>query len=194
MDLTLDITGTAPLLMHNARLADPLDSMARNLKKVTSKLKKSEDDHLEMARLEFLGGLYHDAEAGPYIPGDNIFAVLVAAGRKRKLGKKVTEGMFVTSGVNRLDYKGPRTPSELWDDGNFMHRASVKVGMQRVNRTRPRFIGWSASASLHLDAEVLDLDDLRDIVEIAGRLVGLGDWRPRFGRFEGAVAVTKEVS
>lgn len=194
MDLQLEITGTAPLLMHNARLADPLDSMARDLKKVTSKTKKSEDDHAEMARLEFLGGLYYDPEVGPYIPGDNIFRALIDAGRKRKLGKKVIEAIFVTSNVNPVAYKGPRTPAELWSDGNFTLRSSAKVGMQRVNRTRPQFTGWLTSARLYLDTDILDLDDLRDIVEIAGKLIGLGDWRPRYGRFEGALNVLKAVS
>jgi len=194
MDLTLDITGTSPLLMHNARLADPLDPMARDLKKVTSKTKKTDDDHAEMARLEFLGALYCDPQVGPYLPGDNIFRALVDAARKRKLGKKVTEGVFVTSSINPIAYGGPRDPNELWKDGGFVNRASAKVGMARVNRTRPQFTTWRTNANLYLDTDVLDVDDLRDIVDISGRLVGLGNWRPRFGRFEGALTVVKAVS
>lgn len=195
MDLTLSITGTAPLLMHNARLADPLDPMTRALKKVTSKTKKTDDDHLEMARLEFLGGLYCDPDVGPYIPGDNVFRALVDAGRKRKLGKKVTEGVFVTSSINPIAYAGPREPDGLWEAGGpFVNRASAKVGMARVNRTRPQFNEWRTEATLYLDTDVLDLEDLRDLVDIAGRLGGLGNWRPRFGRFEGELSVVKAVS
>lgn len=185
MDLTLDITGTAPLLMHNARLADPLDPMTRELKKVTSKTRKTDDDHAEMARLEFLGGLYCDPDVGPFIPGDNVFRALVDAARKRKLGKKVTEGVFVTTTINPIAYTGPRTPDGLWKAGGFVNRASAKVGMARVNRTRPQFNDWRTQATVYVDTDVLDVDDLRDIVDIAGRLVGLGNWRPRYGRFEG---------
>jgi hypothetical protein len=196
MDLRLDITGTEPLLMHNSRLADPLDPMAKALKGVTGKTKKTDDDHLEMAKLEFLGGLYFDDVAGPYIPGDNISRMLVDAGRKRKLGTKVTAGCFVTSSINPLAYGHgePRTPMELWDSGRFSHRASAKVGMQRVNRTRPHFPVWTTSATIYLDTEVLDESDLRTLVDIGGRLVGLGDWRPRFGRFTGTLTVLKGVS
>lgn len=194
MDLTLNIAGTAPLLMHNARLADPLDPMARALKKVTSKTRKTDDDHAEMARLEFLGALYCDPDVGPYLPGDNFFRLLVDAARKRKLGKKVTEGVFVTSNINPVGYPGPRTPEALWEDGGFTSRASAKVGMARVNRTRPQFNNWRSSAELYLDTDVLDLEDLKDIVNIGGRLVGIGNWRPRFGRFEGELTVTKAVS
>lgn len=193
MDLQLDITGTAPLLMHNARLSNPLDELARAMKKVSAKRSKSEDDYLELARLEFLGGLYANP-VGPYIPADNIFRCLVDAGRKRKLGVKVTSGVIVTTDENPLAYKGPREPDELWRDGNFMLQASAKVGQQRIIRTRPRFINWATSAMLYLDTEVLDFDDLTQLVDISGRLIGLGDWRPRYGRFEGTLTVVKEVS
>jgi hypothetical protein len=193
MDLRIELTGTEALLMHNARLADPLDPMAKALKQVTGKTKKTDDDHLDMARLEFLGGLYYDDVAGPYIPGDNISRMLVDAGRKRKLGTKVTAGCFVTSSINPLAYGSgePRTPQELWDCGRFSHRASAKVGMQRVNRTRPHFPVWSTSAAIYLDTEVLDEGDLRTLVDLGGRLVGLGDWRPRFGRFTATLTVVK---
>ncbi len=194
MDLQLDITGTTPLLMHNARLSNPLDPMARAMKKVSAKRNKAEDDHEELAHLEFLGSLYADADAGPYIPADNIFRALVDAGRKRKLGVKVTSGVIVTSNVNPLAYKGPRDPEDLWRDGSFTHQASAKVGQVRVIRTRPQFIKWASSALLYLDTEVLDFDDLAQLVDIAGRIIGLGDWRPRFGRFEGSLTVIKAVS
>lgn len=194
MDLQLDITGNAPLIMHNARLSNPLDPMARAMKKVSAKRTKSEADYEELAHLEFLGGLYADADAGPYVPADNIFRALVDAARKRKLGVKVTSGVIITSNVNPLAYGGSRDPEELWSDGNFMLQASVKVGQQRVIRTRPVFKTWKTAANLYLDTEVLDLDDLTQIVDIAGRLVGLGDWRPRYGRFEGTLTVTKALS
>jgi len=194
MDLRLDITGNAPLIMHNARLSNPLDPMARAMKKVSAKRNKAESDYEELAHLEFLGGLYADAAVGPYVPADNIFRALVDAARKRKLGVKVTSGVIITSNVNPLAYGGSRDPEELWSDGNFMLQASVKVGQQRVIRTRPYFTTWKTAANLYLDTEVLDLDDLTQIVDIAGRLVGLGDWRPRYGRFEGVLTVTKAES
>jgi hypothetical protein len=194
MDLTLEITGTAPLLMHNARLSNPRDPVARALRTISAKRGKADDDYEELAHLEFLGSLYTDPDIGPYVPGDNIFRALVDGARKHKLGVKVTSGVIVMSSVNPLAYPGPRTPEELWKDGSFTHESSVKVGMARVIRTRPVFAVWKTSASLYLDTETLDFHDLQQIVESAGRLVGLGDWRPRFGRFDGALTVTKAVS
>lgn len=184
---TLEIVGTAPLLMHSARLSNPLDPSARAMKKISAKRAKSEQDYADLARLEFNGGLYHDADMGPYIPGPNIFRSLVDAARKRKLGTRVTSGLFVADDVNLLAYKGPRDIDGLWADTNFRHEASVKVGTARVIRTRPRFAAWATEATLVVDADALDGDDLTQIVEIAGSTVGLGDWRPIFGRFIGTL-------
>ena len=60
----------------------------------------------------------------------------------------------------------------------------VKVQKQRVMRTRPIFRDRSATFSILLDETQLDPRQVVDILHLAGRYVGLGDWRPRFGRFE----------
>lgn len=51
------ITGIAPLLMHNGRLADPLDPHSKALADAARRRGKIEADHLEIARLEFLDSL-----------------------------------------------------------------------------------------------------------------------------------------
>lgn len=188
-DIQLKMTGTCPLLVHNARLSNPLDPMAKAIKKISAKRSKTDEDYAEMARLEFLGGLYHDPEQGPYMPGDNVYRALLDAARKRKLGPKVQTGVIVLSNVNPLEYKGPREPDELWADESFRHQASVKVNNARVIRTRPVFAEWATSAIVYVDTQIMDLTDFEQIVEIAGSLIGLGNWRPRFGRFEGQVTV-----
>jgi hypothetical protein len=180
----LEIIGTTPLLMHSARLSNPLDPNARAMKKISAKRNKSEEDYVALARLEFLGGMYHDADLGPYLPGANIFATLVEAGKKRKLGVKVKQALFVADEINPLVYEGSREPEELWADANHRHEASVKVGTARVIRTRPQFREWAASAVLVVDTQILDSDDLKQITDIAGNIIGLGDWRPIYGRFE----------
>lgn len=183
MEFTITMSSTAPLLMHNARLADPLDPITKAIKKVTSKRTKTDDDQEEIARLEFVGSLYLDGDVGPYVPGENIQRCLVDAGRVNKLGVKVTRGVFIDTDVNPLAYQGPRDADALWADEQYRHRASVKIGTARTMRCRPIFRQWKVQAHGILDTSQLSLDDLRSITENAGALIGLGDWRPRFGRF-----------
>lgn len=181
----LTLKGTEPLLMHNVRLADPLDDITKMIKKVSGKRKKTEDDHHEMARLEHMGSLYIDPELGPYIPGLNFERMLVDAGKKLKLGTTVRSALMIPTNVHPLVYQGPRTVEGLWADKNYVHRASVKVTTSRVERTRPIFRQWEVSVDGEVDTEQLNPGELHQIVDIAGRLIGLGEWRPRFGRFAG---------
>lgn len=186
-EFTLTCTGLDPLLVHNARLSDPLDEVARAMSKVSAKRKKTDEDHEEMARLEHMGGLYFDAELGPVMPGQNIERMLVDAAKKFKLGSTLKSALIITDRVVPIVYKGPRTIEGLWADKTFVHRASVKVGMSRVMRTRPIFPQWEIEATGDMDESQLDQRQLEQIVELAGRLIGCGEWRPRFGRFRGEV-------
>lgn len=183
----LTCTGTTPLLMHNARLSNPLDDVAKAMKRISSKRVKTEDDYEELARLEHMGGLYFDPDVGPFVPGQNFERCLVDAGRITKSGKKIERGVFVETDVNPLAYEGPRNVDGLWKDENFRHAASVKVTTNRVTRTRPQFRQWAVEAEGMFDPAIIGVDELREIADTAGRMIGLGDWRPRYGRFEAQV-------
>lgn len=191
MEFTITMTGTLPLLMSSARLSDPLDPIAKAIKKLTGKRTKTDDDQWEIHRLEFRGALYLDPDVGPYIPGENIQRCLTDAARVNKLGKNVERGLFIDTDVNPLAYSGPRDADELWKNENFRHRTSVKIGQRRTMRCRPMFRQWKVEAHGILDTAQLNLDDLRMITENAGSMIGLGDWRPRFGRFTAEIAEAK---
>lgn len=187
MDITIELTGTHTLLMHNSQLADPLNPFTRKLAEVTSKRRKTVDDHEEIARREWYGGLYYHPTAGPYIPGANIERCLLDAARLNRLGKSVERGLFITSDVNPLVYTGPRDPGSMVGSVDFRHMASVKIGTNRTMRCRPMFREWAVTAQGTLDEMQLELTDLRLVADRAGSLIGLGDWRPRFGRFTASI-------
>jgi hypothetical protein len=191
MNFTITITGTAALLMHNGRLADPLDPASKALKAATAKRTKTDADHETVSRLEFLGGLYHDPDIGPFLPPDNIWKTLHMAAKKTKQGKQIEEGLIIISEVNPVSYQGPRDVDGLWADKNFVFRKTVRNQTSRIARTRPIFQQWKVAADGVLDEAVMNLADLQAIADKAGNLVGLGDWRPRFGRFTAIVEATR---
>ena len=190
-EFIIDITGTSALLMHNARLADPLDPITKEKAKVSSKRKKTEEDQELLSHLEWQGGLYwHDA-VGPYLPGDNVFKSLIEAARKSKDGKRVEQGLLITTDQNPLVYDGPRTLDEMWEDKRFVHRCTVKQQMSRIVRTRPIFHSWRTQAEGRFDDSVLNAEDVESFAEIAGKYIGVGDWRPKHGRFDVKVEVSR---
>lgn len=187
MMIRLTLDSLTPLLMHNARLSDPLDVITKQLRGVSSKRTKTEDDQAEMARIEFEGGMYFDEIAGPYVPGVNVHRCLVEGAKLNKLGRHVERGVIVQNDVCALAYDGPRTIEELWEDKNFVSRLSVGVTTSRVMRTRPQFRKWALEVDLLVDTGQLDLNQFTEIAEKAGSYIGIGDYRPRFGRFSVSV-------
>ena len=172
------------MLMHNGRLSDPLDEITKELKKLTSKKKKTEDDHADMADVEWRGGLYWDsARKFLAIPSGNLLAVVTEGARKQKNGKQAQAAVFETQEVYPLKYDGPTTIKALMKDPRFRHRSRARVGMAAVMRTRPMIPKWSLPITLDINENLLNLSEVEAALEAAGEQVGLGDWRPRFGRF-----------
>lgn len=184
MNVTLPLTGTAPILMHNNGLADPLDENAKKMKRISAKRTKTDEDHIAMRRIEFESSLYIDPEVGPYLPGANIAKAFLLAARIRRNGPKIERGLILVSPINPLVYTGPRDVSGLWNDPRFRHTAPAKLGgRQTVIRCRPIFTEWSCTATALINPTVLSPEDLFEIAADAGQMIGVGDWRPWHGRF-----------
>lgn len=178
---TVEIVGSAPLIMHNGQTADPMNKFSKMLKEISGKRNKTEADHMEMARIEFAAGLYMN-EDGPVLPDRLIEATVIAGSRKSKLGKLALAGVVVEHHAP-LVYDGPRTSKELFEDDRFRLAVPVRIGQQKVIRTRPIFNEWSATISVSYLADVINQRDVETAIRNAGMFCGFGDWRPRYGRF-----------
>jgi hypothetical protein len=66
-------------------------------------------------------------------------------------------------------------------------RRSVVVGKARVLRCRPRFANWRMRVALEVDTALISPEMVAEAMNLAGRIVGIGDGRPEkglgFGRF-----------
>lgn len=183
-ELKFQIKGLAPTIMHNGQLANPLNPIAKRIKEITSKkTKKTDEDLIEIAHLEFLGGLYLDEAGRPCWPGENVEIMIRSAARTLRRGKDV-EKAVICDGNWPVEYDGPKDPETLWQDERFRNMAMPKVGTGRVLRCRPMFTNWGLTFVVHYDAEIVNRSDVERWVEIAGREIGLSEWRPKFGRFE----------
>lgn len=167
--------------MHNGQLADPLNRFAREMKKISGKRNKTEADYEELARLEFLGGLYVN-DGGPCVPGELVEAALVEAAKKMRRGNQAKAGIIV-DGTFALEYDGPRDPQQLWETPAFRLVAGVKIQRNRIMRTRPIFHEWACEVAIDFLPGQLNRSEVEELAATAGSIVGIGDWRPKFGRF-----------
>jgi hypothetical protein len=55
--------------------------------------------------------------------------------------------------------------------------------MAKIMRYRPIFRNWSLSATVVVNEDVVNINEVKKALVDAGALIGLGDYRPRFGRF-----------
>jgi hypothetical protein len=186
--IQLKLTGVTALLMHSDRYANPLDVLTKQHKALTSKRKKTDDDHAAIARSELLGSLYYDKTNGIHLPSENLKSCLVEAAKLNRLGAEFKRSLMLLDEALPLQYKGPKDPEKLIEDPNFVLAKSVVVGQARLMRFRPRFAaGWVLNATLEYDETRIDPSELKTVIHNAGRYVGLGDWRPAcggsYGRF-----------
>lgn len=180
--LRFRLTGVKPLLLHNVRLSNPLDRHAKAVSEVAKKRSKTEADHLALSKLEFVGGSYHDDEIGPYVPGTWIDKTLEEGGRGEKLGKSIRATVRCVDEMVAIQYRGPRKLEQLWDKGYF-DRRPVGVGQSKTLRTRPKFEEWVIEPVIAFESHVVNESAIIRALERAGVMVGLGDYRPRFGLF-----------
>lgn len=184
------------IMMHNEQLANPFNPYTQELAKLTKKRGKSLEDHQEIARIEFQGGLYFDEKAGPYVPARCLNKMLVMGARRRKLGKQFEQMVMVDREVNPLEYTGPRTRKALWEakpkggDGTdptitrlFADQRLVGINAARTLRTRPLFTNWSCSFVIRVLDGAVNEADVKTALE-AAQHIGLLDGRPIYaGQF-----------
>jgi len=172
------------LIMHNGQTADPLNPFSKAMKEISGKRKKTDSDYEAMANIEFKAGLYVDAKNNVIIPSRVLESVLVEGAKKSKEGKLALSGMFVDTDA-AFSYEGyPMTIDELMDSPEHRLCVAVRVGMAKVMRTRPHFKDWTACFKVSLNTDVANENQLKRWVDDAGAYVGIGDWRPRHGRYE----------
>lgn len=184
--LKLKWTGVRPLLMHNGEMVDPTNQFVKKIKEITNKgsKKMSDTDHEQRNRLEWEASLYWDEELGPVVPADNIERCIQEGARKSRKGKEMEAAVWCTTPVIKLNYSGPRDKQKLYEDRRFSLRKGVGVQQSRIMRVRPMFpTEWSAAFEVEYDENVTNEADIIKACENAGMYVGLGDWRPKFGRF-----------
>jgi hypothetical protein len=181
--IAIRITGKAPFLMHSDRFANPLDPLAKAHKELTGKRKKTDDDHVAIARSEFIGGCYWNKQSGFFLPAQNLDACLINAAKLQKLGVKFKQGVQVVEDeLTFIGYEN-KNPDQLWENPDYIDCRGVKVGTAKIMRYRPIFRRWSMNATIAVNEEVVNINEVKKAVTDAGALIGLGDYRPRFGRF-----------
>jgi len=165
------LEGTSDLLFHRWSNED-VEAKATAAK--NSKAKKS--DNVEAY-------VYRDAENNICIPGEYLRQAVIHAAKFRqdpRSPRKSAMDLF-KAGVVALTSLASLGVSE-WD---YLDRRRVTIQRNGITRVRPAMLkGWRATFELQvLTPEYIEPQTLHEVIVQAGRLVGVGDFRPTYGRF-----------
>jgi hypothetical protein len=177
------LTGIVPIILHNGRMANPLDPWAKKLKEVSGKRKKVDADYEQMAKIEWFASLYLDKNERIILPGMMLEASLVNGAKKFKLGQQAKAGLFVESHAPLLFDGSDLTPDELWERVDNTLTVACKVSMAKIMRTRFIANEWAADVTVTFDDGLFNPAQISEIFDAAGTQIGVGTWRPRHGRF-----------
>lgn len=181
--LVFQIESIVPLLMHDDKTANPLNEYTKKLKSLTGKRKKTDEDHAAIAEVEWNASLYY--ENGNYIiPTKVIEATLLASAKQFKKGTLLKQCVIVADDMI-LEFKDNNLkPEKLYKKLEYVDMRTVKIGQAKTTRCRPKFDNWKGEFTVILDEEKLNAEEIEQIVNNAGKYVGMCDYRPRYGRFQ----------
>ena len=182
--LHVTLNGLNTLMMHSPKTVNPLHPLAIELKKLTSKRKKTEDDLKKISELEWESGLYYDEANGLHIPVECLQKTLENGAKLFKAGKDIQRYVQFTGAVAEFDIGVPFDIEKMRHDMRYYDVRAVAVQRSRVIRTRPRFDVWRCEFDILYDEEHIDVDVIARAFENAGQYVGLCEARSLgYGRF-----------
>ena len=166
------IEGAAPLLFHRWNV----EAVAEKAKAAKgSKAKK--EDNVESY-------VYRDEKRHICLPGEYFRQAIIHAAKYMqdpRSPRKSAMDLFKAGLVVLTDYAS--LGKSEWD---FLDQRRVTVQRNGLTRVRPAMHkGWRATVELQvLLPEYITREILNAAIQNAGRLVGVGDFRPTYGRFQ----------
>src|ERR1043166_8320444 len=119
--LKYQATGITTLLMHSDVTANPLHPFTKDLKALTGKRKKTDEDYERIAKSEFIASLYYKKDTGYYMPAKNIDATLLASAKMFKLGVIWKQGAFVDADADFVFPNNKLSPEDLYEFDGMLY-------------------------------------------------------------------------
>ena len=176
------VRGTAPLMQHRFPVPE-LEEMSKG-----ATMRTGAKDYTQEWREYF----YTTSDGKIYQPATHFESAMVAAAKNFKIkgrGNKTYMDLFracVFIAPEQIHH-GVTVPEELDTDADkplYLDVRPVVVNRARVVRIRPTFKpGWELGFVIEVMDDQIAPELVNDILSLAGKTVGIGDYRPKFGRF-----------
>lgn len=177
------ITGDAPLLLHGWNIESIEEKAAA---KKNSAKKKTDDIE---------NYVYRDEEGYIVMPTKNFCASIRTAGKKYPDPASPRKSMHDLLKAIVCPYSQEGRINNGVKEWQYVDRQRVVVQRAGITRSRPAFFkGWTIEFEILVqEPEYLSPSLLHEIITRAGKLEGIGDFRPTYGRYRIDKFEVKEI-
>jgi len=175
------IDGVTPYMQHRMD-----DLKLEQWEKIRGPIhERTETSHEDAVRAEY--HCYRSVDGPCFIPAEQIRGALINAGSyvKAKVGGRSKSMKVIVAAMFMVSPEEIHLPEYDAIDKRSAVNRNVKA---RVIVVRPRWNQWSAEFTLSIDENTITKETITQIIEYAGRYVGIGSFRPTnnglFGRFQ----------
>ena len=164
MKINVKIKGTAPLLLHKFATEEKTSSRAKKVYVPEEEAEKA---------------CYRNEQGQVFIPSTHFKGAMIKSAVDFKFQGKKTYKEYIKSGIFIEENEIILTPQEY-----TISNMPVVIARSRIMRSRPEFKKWECEFTMEIADEALDFRIVKEILEMAGKYKGVGDFRPEYGRFE----------
>jgi len=175
--ISFRIVGLSPLLQNNPEKFIGVPDKEPGL---TGKKKYDDKEEAELR-------VYKDKDGNFIQLAESFLRSMKEAAKGRKFGKqfatRLVQGSVFLAEPNCLilDGKGKRAKKYI------INKRPVVVNKARILRCRPEWHPWEVDLALEIDSVLIGREQVKELLSLAGRIVGVGDYRPQkgggYGRF-----------
>lgn len=176
--VSLRIVGISPLIQHQ------WGQKALEMMRDKHAGKKTKNRTVRDPEAEGKEAMYVTQDGDPGVPAMAVKSSIISAAHKDIGIEKtlVKKALFIVCDDATMVLKMDCDEPVIKED-------PVRVGQGSADlRYRPYFYRWAVALTFEIDAELLQVEDLLNLIDRAGFGVGIGEWRPEkggeYGRFQ----------
>ncbi len=178
------IEGYTPLMMHKMSV----DALSAGKGSIKTQETTYED--------EWMKTIYEGIENGEKVlicPSANLEAMFLVAAKGKKIRKtfltSLVPQLVINDSFSPILIKGKTITKDDVRENDWLDVRSAVVSKNRVARVRACLpVGWRIEFDVEVRSKLISPEMLKSLIEDAGELVGLMDYRPakkgKFGQFE----------
>lgn len=191
-------TGIRPLIMSNPQTVEIANPFAVNSRRINSLLKaarkKGDENRMseladEQKRGDWQASAYwNEAEKCFFLPDTCLIACIRNGAAAAKKGKDIDRAVIISETEAVINTTAKHNSLDAYyADPAFRLECPAKVPPKtgaliwKVRCMMP--VGWTVTFNIEYDENIVAEKSLKEALELAGRLSGIGGWRPKFGRF-----------